>query len=217
MASTVCHLAAKKLIFLGGKTTPYAQFQAAMAEDIQGGDAFRNAHDMIVWQNNDGMAETQILGALAGCGEEGFRTAGVRVLAHEMVFHEPGAVKAQGVGEANLIQCFMINLGLAAAEMGRYGEFVEEINIHRVGASMTSTASTPPQMYERLQIAILTSEQMHLHWADAGTGTHFMEVVTPLEWEETADGDYLRCRVLAEGLEVRIRVDLIQNLPIPVK
>ncbi|MBN6740591.1 hypothetical protein JKG47_08625 [Acidithiobacillus sp. MC6.1] len=37
---------------------------------------------------------------------------------------------------------------------------------------MTSTAFTPPQMYERLQIAILTSEQMHLHWADAGTGTH---------------------------------------------
>ncbi|MHB1322339.1 MAG: hypothetical protein ACYCY0_12365 [Acidithiobacillus ferrivorans] len=82
---------------------------------------------------------------------------------------------------------------------------------------MTSTASTPPQIAERLQIAILTSEQMRLHWVDEGTGTHFMEVVTPLEWEETAHGDYLRCRVLAEGLEVRIRVGLIQNLPIPVK
>lgn len=211
MTSTVCHLAAKKLIFLGRKATPYAQFQAAMAEDVQGGDVFRNAHDMIVWQNNDGMAETQIPAALAGCGEEAFRAAGVGILAHEMVFHKPDAVKTQGVGEADLIQRFMINLALAAAEMGRHGEFVEEIDIHRVGASMTSTAPTPPQMYERLQIAILTPEQMHLHWADAGTGTHFMELVMPLEWEEAADGDYLHCRVLAESIVVRVRADLIKT------
>lgn len=82
---------------------------------------------------------------------------------------------------------------------------------------MTPIASTPRQIAERLQIAILTSEQMRLHWEDESTGTHYMEVVMPLEWQESPEGDYLLCKVLAENLEVRVRVDLIQNLPTPVK
>ena len=44
-----------------------------------------------------------------------------------------------------------------------------------------------------------------------------LELVLPLELEATPAGDYLRCRVLAEGIEVRVRVDLIHNLPMPVK
>ncbi len=82
---------------------------------------------------------------------------------------------------------------------------------------MTAIAPTPRQIAERLQIAILTSEQMRLHWADENTGTHYMEVVMPLEWQEYPAGDYLLCRVLAENIEVRIRADLIQNLPAPMK
>ncbi|WP_215858873.1 hypothetical protein [Acidithiobacillus thiooxidans] len=82
---------------------------------------------------------------------------------------------------------------------------------------MTQIASTPRQIAERLQIAILTSEQMRLHWADESTGIHYMEVVMPLEWQESPEGDYLLCKVLSENLEVRVRVELIQNLPAPVK
>ncbi|MBN2680039.1 hypothetical protein HHS34_003760 [Acidithiobacillus montserratensis] len=82
---------------------------------------------------------------------------------------------------------------------------------------MTPIASTPRQIAERLQIAILTAEHMRLHWEDESTGTHYMEVVMPLEWQESPEGDYLLCKVLAENLEVRVRVDLVQNLPTPVK
>ncbi|MHB8248545.1 MAG: hypothetical protein ACYDCX_06605 [Acidithiobacillus sp.] len=82
---------------------------------------------------------------------------------------------------------------------------------------VVSPPPTPPQVAERLEIAILTSEQMRLHWEEEGTATHYMELVLPLELESTPTGDYLHCRVLAEELEVRVRVDLIHNLPMPVK
>jgi len=58
---------------------------------------------------------------------------------------------------------------------------------------------------------------MRLHWEEEGTAMHYLELVLPLELEATPAGDYLRCRVLAEGIEVRVRVDLIHNLPMPVK
>ena len=58
---------------------------------------------------------------------------------------------------------------------------------------------------------------MRLHWEEEGTATHYMELVLPLELESTPTGDYLRCRLLAEEMEVRVRVDLIHNLPMPVK
>ena len=80
-----------------------------------------------------------------------------------MVFHQPRAVETQGIGEAEFIQRFMINLSLAATHMGGYGEFVKEINIHRVGASKINAASTPRQVADRLQAAILTLVWLHPH------------------------------------------------------
>lgn len=82
---------------------------------------------------------------------------------------------------------------------------------------IVSPPPTPPQVAERLEIAILTSERMRLHWEEEGTAMHYLELVLPLELEATPAGDYLRCRVLAEGIEIRVRVDLIHNLPMPVK
>ncbi|MEY2341247.1 hypothetical protein AB4090_03960 [Acidithiobacillus sp. IBUN Pt1247-S3] len=76
---------------------------------------------------------------------------------------------------------------------------------------------TPRQIAERLEIAILTSEQMRLHWVDDKDQTHYMTVVLPLALEEGDAADYLHCRVLEDNLEIRVRVDLIQNLPAPVK
>ncbi len=79
------------------------------------------------------------------------------------------------------------------------------------------SAHTPRQIAERLEIAILTSEQMRLHWVDDTDQTHYMTVVLPLSLEEGEDADYLHCRVLEDNVEIRVRVDLIQNLPAPVK
>ncbi|MDD3760042.1 MAG: hypothetical protein PHO57_04310 [Acidithiobacillus sp.] len=76
---------------------------------------------------------------------------------------------------------------------------------------------TPRQIAERLEIAILTSEQMRLHWVDEQDQTHYMTVVLPLAVEAGESADYLRCRVLEDDTEIRVRVDLIQNLPTPVK
>ncbi|WP_348550263.1 hypothetical protein [Acidithiobacillus sp.] len=79
------------------------------------------------------------------------------------------------------------------------------------------SAHTPRQVVERLEIAILTSEQMRLHWVDERDQTHYMSVVLPLSFEEGEHADFLHCRVLEDNVELRVRVDLIQNLPTPVK
>ncbi|WP_308388009.1 hypothetical protein [Acidithiobacillus sp. AMEEHan] len=79
------------------------------------------------------------------------------------------------------------------------------------------SAHTPRQVAERLEIAILTSEQMRLHWIDEHDQTHYMTIVLPLAIEEREAADYLRCKVLEDDAEVLVRIDLIQNLPTPTK
>ncbi|MCE5360593.1 MAG: hypothetical protein JJ714_06335 [Acidithiobacillus sp.] len=79
------------------------------------------------------------------------------------------------------------------------------------------SAHTPRPIAERLEIAILTSERMRLHWIDEKDQTHYMTVVLPLAVEEAKDADYLRCRVLEDDVEILVRIDLIQNLPTPTK
>jgi len=77
--------------------------------------------------------------------------------------------------------------------------------------------TTPPHIAERLQIAILTSEQMRLHWEDLDSGVHYYERVLPLALEPSARGDMLRCRLLDEDREIQVPVAGIRNLPTPVK
>ncbi|MGC9127902.1 MAG: hypothetical protein ACP5D5_07665 [Acidithiobacillus sp.] len=76
---------------------------------------------------------------------------------------------------------------------------------------------TPPHIAERLQIAILTSEQMRLHWEDPDSGMHYYERVLPVALESSGDGDLLRCRLLDEDREIQVPVARIRNLPTPVK
>ena len=87
-----------------------------------------------------------------------------------MVFHQPRAVETQGIGETEFIQRFMINLSLTATHIGGYGEFVKEINIHRVGASKINAASAPRQFADRAQAAILTSVRLRLHRVGKASG-----------------------------------------------
>lgn len=74
----------------------------------------------------------------------------------------------------------------------------------------------PSHVVERLEIAILTGERLDLHWADEESNRAFVARVLPQEVLERDGRGYLRA-VSAEGEEVLMRLDLIRNLPTPVK
>ncbi|WP_019623980.1 hypothetical protein [Thioalkalivibrio thiocyanoxidans] len=73
----------------------------------------------------------------------------------------------------------------------------------------------PKHVIERLEIAILTGETLQLNWAEPDSSQAWWGKVTPREVRE-ADG-YHWLDGECEGRDVRIRLDLIRNLPTPVK
>ncbi|MEW6613225.1 MAG: hypothetical protein ACOY5C_07705 [Pseudomonadota bacterium] len=75
----------------------------------------------------------------------------------------------------------------------------------------------PGHVLERIQIAILCQEQMDLHWEDEATAMNYLQRVQLLELTSSEAGEYLEARVLSTGEVLRIRLDLIKNLPMPVK
>lgn len=74
----------------------------------------------------------------------------------------------------------------------------------------------PPHVHERLQIAILTGERLQLNWADEHSSRAYMGAVEPRDLVERDGHDYLLA-VDDNRSEVLIRLDLIRNLPTPVK
>ena len=74
----------------------------------------------------------------------------------------------------------------------------------------------PDHVVERLEIAILCGEKMSLQWADEATDRAYLSKVEPKELLDNEERAYLRA-VTEEGEEVTIRLDLIRNLPTPVK
>lgn len=74
----------------------------------------------------------------------------------------------------------------------------------------------PSFIFERMNIAIMCGETMQLHWQDEKSQLSFLESVQPRELREENGVDYL----IVEGPQGHmhsIRLDLIQNLPRPVK
>jgi Rho-binding antiterminator len=69
---------------------------------------------------------------------------------------------------------------------------------------------------ERFTIAIMCNEWMELHWRDESSGMSYLTKVCPLELFTENGMDYVRARTMENG-EVKIRLDLIQNMPRPVK
>ncbi|APZ42711.1 hypothetical protein [Acidihalobacter ferrooxydans] len=69
---------------------------------------------------------------------------------------------------------------------------------------------------ERLEIAALVAERLDLQWADEVSDQAYMARVEPREVVEQDGRVYLLARD-AQGAELRIRLDLIRNLPMPVK
>ena len=74
----------------------------------------------------------------------------------------------------------------------------------------------PSFVFERMTIAILCGETMQLHWQDEKSELSFLEALQPRELREGDGADYLVAED-AQGNMHRIRMDLIRNLPRPVK
>lgn len=67
-----------------------------------------------------------------------------------------------------------------------------------------------------MEIAALTGERLELQWADETSERAYLGRIQVREVLDEASGCYL-VGVDGEGAAVRIRVDLIRNLPTPVK
>jgi hypothetical protein len=74
----------------------------------------------------------------------------------------------------------------------------------------------PTHVEERLEIAIICGETFHLQWATEDSNQAFLGRIQPLEIIERERRRYLRARN-DTGEELQIRLDLIRNLPTPVK
>lgn len=67
-----------------------------------------------------------------------------------------------------------------------------------------------------MTIAIMCGETMQLHWQDVKSELSFLEAVMPRELREDGGADYLVAEDAHGNMHV-IRMDLIRNLPRPVK
>jgi hypothetical protein len=74
-----------------------------------------------------------------------------------------------------------------------------------------------PHVRERLEIAVLTGERLSLQWADEDSDRAYMGRVQAREVIEEDDGRTYLDAVDDDGGPVHIRIDLIRNLPTPVK
>ena len=82
---------------------------------------------------------------------------------------------------------------------------------------MTKPYAPVPSFYhERFTIAIMCNESLPLHWEDESNGMSYYTTVFAIELAMDEGKDYLLART-AEGETARVRMDLIRNMPAPVK
>jgi len=82
---------------------------------------------------------------------------------------------------------------------------------------MSKPYTPVPRFYhERFTIAIMTGESVPLHWRDEVGNDAYVAKVFPREIVEEGGMDYL-LGADDEGQSVRIRMDLIENMPAPSK
>lgn len=82
---------------------------------------------------------------------------------------------------------------------------------------MSKPYTAVPRFYhERFTIAIMTGESVPLHWRDASGRNAYVAKVFPAEIVEEDGMEYL-LGTDDDGHPVRIRLDLIENMPSPVK
>src|SRR5712671_5211184 len=110
-----------------------AEFDAAVGDEIERGDALGHPRRVIVfrWHQADAVAETDVFGALRAGRKEYFRGGGVRILLEKMVLDFPGIVDAELVGEFDLIERLLKQPVLVAlVPRPRKLVFVENAEFH---------------------------------------------------------------------------------------
>src|SRR6202158_3895871 len=121
-----------------------AEFDAAVGDEIERGDALGDPRRVIVfrWHQADAVAETDVPGALRAGREEYFRGGGGRILLEKMVLDLPGIVDAELVGEFDLIERLLKQLVLVAlVPRPRKLVFVENAEFH--GRSLARIPQKP--------------------------------------------------------------------------
>ncbi|MEJ2508559.1 MAG: hypothetical protein P8009_03595 [Gammaproteobacteria bacterium] len=82
---------------------------------------------------------------------------------------------------------------------------------------MTKPYTPVPRFYhERLTIAMMCNESLPLHWEDADSGMSYYVTVYPNDIVTEDEMDFLLATT-NEGEDVKIRLDMIRNMPTPTK
>ena len=106
-----------------------AEFDPPVGDQVQGGDAFGDPGGVIDRgrQVHDAESQPDVLGPLAGRGQEHLRRGGVTVLLEEVVLGEPDGGEARLVGGLDLIEALLQHDLLVVGLPGpRQGELVEQ-------------------------------------------------------------------------------------------
>lgn len=98
-----------------------AELDAAVGQQVQGGDAFGDPGGVVDRrrQMHDAETEPDVLGPLAGGGQEDLRRRGVTVLLEEVVLGQPDGGETRLVGRLHLVQAFLQQDVLVVGAQGR--------------------------------------------------------------------------------------------------
>ena len=129
----VFHVDAERRQFGDRGALAHAELAAAVGQEIERGDPLGDARGMVGGELEDAVAEPDLLGALAGGGEEGFGRRRVRVFLEEMMLDLPGIVIAAAIGDLELRQRILVEPELVALDPGaRQLQLVEDAELHHV-------------------------------------------------------------------------------------
>ena len=100
---------AAELLFGGGFAR--AELDAAVGEEVEGGDALGDACGVVVVGRGEGdaVAEAHVLRALREGGEHELGRGGVRVLLEEVVLDFEDVIEAEFIGELHLVEHLVVD------------------------------------------------------------------------------------------------------------
>ena len=111
--------------------SPMPNSTRPLLQQIEHRDALGDAGGMIGGELENAVAEPDVLGALAGGGEEGFRRRRMRIFLEEMMLHHPGVVIAAFIGDLELGQRVLVKPVLVALlPRTRQLQLIEDAEFH---------------------------------------------------------------------------------------
>jgi hypothetical protein len=127
------HVAAERRQLGDRRALAHAEFAAAVAEEVEHRDALGDACGMIGGELEDAVAEPNLPGALTRRSQERFRRRRMRILFQEMMFHDPGMVVAEPVGDLELRQRILVKAEFVALlPRTRQLQLIEDAEFHDV-------------------------------------------------------------------------------------